>query len=50
MPIDFWGVLGENEIHFKSGRRQFTNHDGLETDTVIGDVLVSMLFSRIYNC
>ncbi|KAJ7039848.1 RNA dependent RNA polymerase-domain-containing protein [Mycena alexandri] len=37
---DFWQVLGENEIHFKSSRREFQSDDGLETDTVLGDVLV----------
>ncbi|KAJ7770564.1 RNA dependent RNA polymerase-domain-containing protein [Mycena metata] len=38
---DFWQVLGENEIHFKSSRREFQSDDGLETDTVLGDVLMT---------
>ncbi|KAF8189916.1 RNA dependent RNA polymerase-domain-containing protein [Mycena galopus ATCC 62051] len=38
---DCWDVLEENEIHFKSSRRQFLNADGLETDAVIGDVLMT---------
>ncbi|KAF7349229.1 Dimethylaniline monooxygenase [Mycena sanguinolenta] len=38
---DCWDVLHENEIHFKSSRRQFLNSEGVETDTVIGDVLMT---------
>ncbi|KAJ6499604.1 RNA dependent RNA polymerase-domain-containing protein [Mycena vitilis] len=38
---DSWGVLEENQIHFKSSRREFTTDDGLETDTIIGDVLMT---------
>ncbi|KAJ6631174.1 RNA dependent RNA polymerase-domain-containing protein [Mycena sp. CBHHK59/15] len=38
---DFLGVLGENEIHFKSSRREFLTAGGLETDIVIGDVLMT---------
>ena len=33
-------VLGEDEIHFKSSRREFLNAGGVETDIIIGDVLV----------
>jgi hypothetical protein len=40
------GVLAQDEIHFKSSRRVFQTADGLETDTVLGDVLVNILFSR----
>ncbi|KAJ7268673.1 RNA dependent RNA polymerase-domain-containing protein [Mycena haematopus] len=38
---DCWDVLEENEIHFKSSRRHFLNVEGLETDTVEGDVLMT---------
>ncbi|KAF7350497.1 Dimethylaniline monooxygenase [Mycena venus] len=38
---DIWNVLEENEIQFKSSKREFTNTDGLETDTVIGDILMT---------
>ncbi|KAJ7136071.1 RNA dependent RNA polymerase-domain-containing protein [Mycena epipterygia] len=39
---DFWSVLDVDEIHFKSSRRQFlAASDGPETDTVVGDVLMT---------
>ncbi|CAK5272930.1 unnamed protein product [Mycena citricolor] len=39
---DAWEVLGENEIHFKSSRREFNvGPDGLETDIILGDVLMT---------
>ncbi|KAJ7275086.1 RNA dependent RNA polymerase-domain-containing protein [Mycena rebaudengoi] len=38
---DFMGVLAKDEIHFKSSRRVFQTADGLETDTVLGDVLMT---------
>ncbi|KAJ7128080.1 RNA dependent RNA polymerase-domain-containing protein [Mycena filopes] len=38
---DFWQVLEENQIHFKSSRREFQNDDGLETDTILGEVLMT---------
>ncbi|KAJ7213532.1 RNA dependent RNA polymerase-domain-containing protein [Mycena pura] len=37
---DLMEVLGEDEIHFKSSRREFLNAGGVETDIIIGDVLV----------
>ncbi|KAJ7660062.1 RNA dependent RNA polymerase-domain-containing protein [Mycena rosella] len=37
---DFWEALEENEIHFKSSRREFQT-GGIETDMVIGDVLMT---------
>ncbi|KAJ7632100.1 RNA dependent RNA polymerase-domain-containing protein, partial [Mycena rosella] len=38
---DFYEVLEENEIHFKSSRREFQTGGGLETDIVIGEVLMT---------
>ncbi|KAJ6486858.1 RNA dependent RNA polymerase-domain-containing protein [Mycena sanguinolenta] len=38
---DCWDALEEGEIHFKSSRRQFLNSEGIETDIVIGDVLMT---------
>ncbi|KAJ6590543.1 RNA dependent RNA polymerase-domain-containing protein [Mycena vulgaris] len=38
---DFWDALEEDEIHFKSSRREFQTDGGLETDAVIGDVLMT---------
>ncbi|KAK7019017.1 dimethylaniline monooxygenase [Favolaschia claudopus] len=38
---DHWGVLEENEIHFKSSRRQFPTDDGLQSDIILGDVLMT---------
>ena len=35
------GVLGPNEIHVKCSRPSLKTDDGLETDIVVGDVLVS---------
>ncbi|KAL0069594.1 hypothetical protein AAF712_003252 [Marasmius tenuissimus] len=37
---DPYGVLGPNEIHFKSSRREFVLENGSKTDIVTGDVLV----------
>ena len=36
------GVLGPNEIHVKCSRPSLKTDDGLETDIVVGDVLVSI--------
>ncbi|KAF9254988.1 hypothetical protein L218DRAFT_1009050 [Marasmius fiardii PR-910] len=38
---DPYGVLGPNEIFFKSSRREFVGANGLITDTVEGDVLIT---------
>ncbi|KAJ7145397.1 RNA dependent RNA polymerase-domain-containing protein [Mycena crocata] len=38
---DFWEVLEENEVHFKSSRREFQMDGDVETDIVIGDVLMT---------
>ncbi|KAL0572257.1 hypothetical protein V5O48_009703 [Marasmius crinis-equi] len=37
---DPYGVLGPNEIHFKSSQREFIMESGLTTDIITGDVLV----------
>ncbi|KAK1223266.1 hypothetical protein PQX77_013854 [Marasmius sp. AFHP31] len=37
---DPYGVLGPNEIHFKSSRRELILENGSKTDIVTGDVLV----------
>ncbi|KAJ7693978.1 RNA dependent RNA polymerase-domain-containing protein [Mycena rosella] len=44
---DFYEVLEENEIHFKSSRREFQTSGGLETDIVIGEVLVGSYSAHI---
>ncbi|KAL0069589.1 hypothetical protein AAF712_003247 [Marasmius tenuissimus] len=38
---DPYGVLGEDEIFLKSSRREFLDKDGLLTDIINGDVLVT---------
>ncbi|KAJ7434748.1 RNA dependent RNA polymerase-domain-containing protein [Mycena galericulata] len=38
---DFWAVLGEDEIHFKSSRREFKVIGDLETDIIVGEVLMT---------
>jgi len=39
--LDPFGVLGPNEIQVKSSNRNLKTNDGLLTDTLLGDVLVS---------
>ncbi|KAK0480935.1 RNA dependent RNA polymerase-domain-containing protein [Armillaria novae-zelandiae] len=39
--IDPYGVLEENEIQVKSSRHSFKTDDGFETDTVLGEVVVT---------
>ncbi|KAJ7430590.1 RNA dependent RNA polymerase-domain-containing protein [Mycena galericulata] len=38
---DFWAVLREDEIHFKSSRREFKVIGDLETDIIVGEVLMT---------
>ncbi|KAJ7054338.1 RNA dependent RNA polymerase-domain-containing protein [Mycena amicta] len=38
---DYLGVLGPEEIHFKSSKREFFQADGFPTDIVLGDVLMT---------
>jgi len=38
--IDTRGVLAPDEIHIKSSHRNFKTQDRVETDIIIGDVLV----------
>jgi hypothetical protein len=44
MAVDIYGVLGPDEIYFKSSRREFVTQNG-NNDLVTGDVLVSYLVS-----
>lgn len=45
---DPYEVLGPDEIQIKSSRRNLTGIDGLETDIILGDVLVISVVSH-YN-
>ncbi|KAK1223261.1 hypothetical protein PQX77_013849 [Marasmius sp. AFHP31] len=38
---DPYGVLGEDEIFLKSSRREFLDNDGIKTDIINGDVLIT---------
>ncbi|KAJ7721959.1 RNA dependent RNA polymerase-domain-containing protein [Mycena maculata] len=38
---DFWDALEEDQIHFKSSRREFRVKGGIETDIVVGDILMT---------
>ncbi|KAF7323769.1 Dimethylaniline monooxygenase [Mycena kentingensis (nom. inval.)] len=38
---DYLRVLGEEEIHFKSSRREFPQEGGMISDIVLGDVLMT---------
>ncbi|KAF5390021.1 hypothetical protein D9757_003814 [Collybiopsis confluens] len=38
---DPYGVLGADQIHFKSSRREFLNDDGTKTDIILGGVLMT---------
>lgn len=42
---DPFGVLGPNEVHIKSSSRNLKGTDGMLTDTILGDVLVGLVFS-----
>jgi hypothetical protein len=48
---DTRGVLAPDEIHIKSSHRDFKTRDGMETDIIIGDILVgkveNMQFTRL---
>ncbi|CAA7271026.1 unnamed protein product [Cyclocybe aegerita] len=38
---DPFGVLGPNEVHIKSSRRNLKTEDGMMTDIIVGDVLLT---------
>lgn len=38
--VDPFDELDDNEVHIKSSHREFQTADGMETDIIVGDVLV----------
>ncbi|KAJ3874138.1 RNA dependent RNA polymerase-domain-containing protein [Lentinula edodes] len=38
---DPFGVLGPDQIYFKNSRREFVNKDGIKTDIILGEVLIT---------
>ena len=43
-PADPYSVLGPDEVQIKSSRRHLKTNDGLLTDVITGEVLVSAIY------